>query len=164
MDTNSPLENLTSLYGTELHCALLNPVSLEKSECCFGGGTPPYEPTEAESQPPSWVRLSLHHADNHTNNPPVDYRPRGCSMARQHRVMSYWFWHCLTAATMPLLMSLVPSAHNPSYQRVPSLSITKASQVTILDLTTDPPYRPTGKSPWYFPVVVLFLGLEAFGL
>lgn len=51
--------------------------------------------------------------------PPVDYEPRLRSLAQKHHVTSYWFWHCLTTATKPGLMSLVPWTHRRCYQLRP---------------------------------------------
>lgn len=98
---------------------MLNPLSLEKSDCYIRASTPPCKPTRSQSQPPSWAMLSLHLPDNHTSNPPVDCQPRLRGLGQQLRVMSYWSWRCLTAAAIPRLVSLVPSAHNPRYQQCP---------------------------------------------
>lgn len=61
-------------------------------------------------------------------------------------------------------MSLVSFAHNPCYQLRPKLSITKASQGSVLDLRTYLLHRSEGKIPRNFLAVFLFLEMEAFGL
>lgn len=111
---------MTTPYHTELHCAMckiLFPRTNQNATL-----EPELYPAPAQrpspSLPPGLGRLSISLTITPVI-PPVDCQPCLRSQTQEHRVMSYWSWHCLTTASIPWLMSLVPSAHNPCYQLRP---------------------------------------------
>lgn len=113
----SPLQNMTALHPTEHR--VLNPASPEKSDCYIRPSTRPASPWSPSPRLPPGLGCFSISVTITAVIPLVDCQPRLRGPARQHRVMSYWSWHCLGAASIPLLMSLVSSAHNPRYQLHP---------------------------------------------
>lgn len=100
-------------------CCVLNLCPQRNQEATFTPALHPANPhSSVPSLPPGPCRSSISVTITPVI-PPVDCQPRLRGLARQHRVMSYWSWHCLTPASIPLLMSLVSSAHNPCYQLRP---------------------------------------------
>lgn len=120
---------------------------------------------ETLPQPHSWARTFLHLPDNHTSNPPgglpASPPQLGPTALCNELLISALLHRSLNTSThvfgVQCTQSLISTASL-------SLSITKASKRSVMDLRTNLLHQPRGIMPWYFLIMFLFLGVAAFGL